>query len=841
VATIVNEIRLYSPDIILVSESWIPATVDLNQFCFDNYIVFGNSRADRRGGGTLILARSCLRPTAVKLRDDAQHEYNITAIHVGVAAQKTVVCCAYRPPNTSVAESDSFIEQLEAINTSADVRIFAGDYNYPHIDWMRPSQTKRDSISNAFQHSCDEMGLVQCVTCSTLGDNVLDLVLLSHLDSLLECKCCPPIASSDHQAVLFSVNMRKEGQGNTQQLAQPKFDKADLQYAELQLSAVNWRKVFVNDRHVDDYVTSFMSVLIPVLTQSLPTTRTRSNKHKRTVPRPIRALILKKRRLWRKIHDVQSLRAYTTACDKVKEAIRQYINRQELDLVEHPNQAAFYKYVNRTLGKQQTQHQLVDDTGRAVTDDVIAACMFNREFASNFSPSTASVPVATAAHFSQAFNVTLQDTYTALASSSNSSPGPDSISGFVLRRLARTLALPLSIIFQQSLTQGVFPTAWKKATVIPIYKGKGSRALASSYRPISLCSTIGKTLERIVNKQVLEMCQPLCKAQHGFTRGRSTVTNLLCAERDIADCTNNKHPYDVITFDFSRAFDRVPHHLLIQELADRGITGTALHWLQSYLSGRTQTVRVANALSTATAVSSGVIQGSSLGPTLFTVYIVVYSVPNIPFNVFKCLINCLSDVMVDSCKGKGVPVIICGDLNLPRMDWLNMLSSSDAVILMSMGHFCTQFGLSQLVSCPTRSCSILDVVLSNANVVCDVFVEQPIATCDHCVVKFNVRRRRVSSRLGPMQRFSFYDYSKADWAHFAFDLKSVNWSAFFMNCISINDYWLRWLYLVRMLIEKYVPYKTLKSRANQRSKLPARIRNLLSRRIVLGKNFVTVA
>jgi hypothetical protein len=64
---------------------------------------------------------------------------------------------------------------------------------------------------------------------------------------------------------------------------------------------------------------------------------------------------------------VQSLRTYTTACDKVKEAIRQYINRQELDLVEHPNQAAFYKYVSRTLGKQQTQHQLVDGTGKAVS------------------------------------------------------------------------------------------------------------------------------------------------------------------------------------------------------------------------------------------------------------------------------------------------------------------------------------------------------------------------------------------------------------------------------------------------------------------------------------------
>jgi hypothetical protein len=206
---------------------------------------------------------------------------------------------------------------------------------------------------------------------------------------------------------------------------------------------------------------------------------------------------------------------------------------------------------------------------------------------------------------------------------------------------------------------------------------------------------------------------------------------------------------------------------------------------------------------------------------------VVYSVPNIPVNIFKCLINCLSEV-IDSCKG--VHVIICGDLNLPKMDWVNMLSGSDDRLL-SMGHFCMQFGLSQFVLCPTRCNSVLDVVLSNAKVVRSVRVEQPIATCDHCVVKFNVIRRYVPNTLGPKRGVSFYDYSKADWEHFALDLKSVNWSAFFMNCTCINDYWLRWLYLVRMLIEKYVPFITYKSRTSPlRGRLPAKIRNLLSRR-----------
>ena len=178
-----------------------------------------------------------------------------------------------------------------------------------------------------------------------------------------------------------------------------------------------------------------------------------------------------------------------------------------------------------------------------------------------------------------AYNITQLDTYKVLVSSSNSAAGPDGISGTVLRKLAHVLALPLSIVFQQSVSHNTFPSAWKKAVVVPIYKGKGTKSSASSYRPISLCSTIGKALELIIRDQIMAVVQntkPQCTVQHGFTRGRSTISNLLCAENELANAHNSKESYDIITFDFSRAFDRIPHHLLLNELAAHGITGSAL-------------------------------------------------------------------------------------------------------------------------------------------------------------------------------------------------------------------------------------------------------------------------
>ena len=210
----------------------------------------------------------------------------------------------------------------------------------------------------------------------------------------------------------------------------------------------------------------------------------------------------------------------------------------------------------------------------------------------------------------QMFNASFIDTYSALATSNNSSAGHDGISGRILHNLAHVIALPISIIFHQSLAQGIFPSAWKVATVILIYKGKGARDDASTFRPISLCLTIGKALERIVGEQFLSAIvktTPLCNLQHGFFNGRSTVTNLLCAENITADAINSKEPYDIISFDFSRAFDPVPHHLLLQDLADRGISGKALEWMQSSLSERTQTMRVGSAHSVKSTVTSGVI------------------------------------------------------------------------------------------------------------------------------------------------------------------------------------------------------------------------------------------
>ena len=102
------------------------------------------------------------------------------------------------------------------------------------------------------------------------------------------------------------------------------------------------------------------------------------------------------------------------------------------------------------------------------------------------------------------------------------------------------------------------PKQWKEALVIPLYKGKGPKNCASSFRPISLTVVACKVLERIFVSQVHSYLidnNMICEEQHGFLPQKSTVSNLVACDSAVADKLNCGQPCDVILLDFTRAFD----------------------------------------------------------------------------------------------------------------------------------------------------------------------------------------------------------------------------------------------------------------------------------------------
>jgi hypothetical protein len=343
----------------------------------------------------------------------------------------------------------------------------------------------------------DYLGLTQIVDQPTRGNVILDLVLVSHPAEVVVCDVIPPIANSDHMALLLRIDIPFKSTSNKNS-DHVDFDRANVEYAAHMLSLINWIDEFAECRHVDDYVTAFMFILHEILQLSLPAIHRRPNKPRNLITKQIRKLVVKKRRLWKKAKNGSSTEAYRAVCKEVKRSMRLYVASYEYSLTSNSNQATFYRYLNKNLGRSYHPLRLVDEAGNVIEEGIETAEAFNNEFVKNFAFTSALTACNDMDNEGPGWNVSLYDTMAALSSSSNSAAGPDGISGNLLRSLAPVIALPVSIIFQQSLAQGVFPTEWKKAVVTPIYKGRGDRMSPSSYRPVSLCSTMGKALESIV-------------------------------------------------------------------------------------------------------------------------------------------------------------------------------------------------------------------------------------------------------------------------------------------------------------------------------------------------------
>ncbi|KAF2351887.1 Reverse transcriptase domain, partial [Trinorchestia longiramus] len=318
------------------------------------------------------------------------------------------------------------------------------------------------------------------------------------------------------------------------------------------------------------------------------------------------------------------------ACRAVKRTIKSTKRNKEITVAAQAKTKpkSYYKYVNDRRFKRDTIGPLIDSDGSTQTSNKSKAKILNTYFTSVFThEDLTEIPQPHASNTQEILSdgvFTVEEVKEQLSILNPcKSTGPDGLGPWILKETAEVISEPLTNIFTRSLETGIIPDDWKRANVTPIFK-KGNKQIPNNYRPISLTSVISKTIERLLKVRRTKHLNDqnlINDTQHGFREISSCLTNLLDFFGEVNRIYDRTKAVDLAYLDFQKSFDKVPDERLMDKVEAHGIRGNYSRWIQNWRTGRTQRVVIHDETSDSALVTSGVPQGSVLGPLLFIIYI----------------------------------------------------------------------------------------------------------------------------------------------------------------------------------------------------------------------------
>ena len=251
----------------------------------------------------------------------------------------------------------------------------------------------------------------------------------------------------------------------------------------------------------------------------------------------------------------------------------------------------------------------------------------------------------------QEHKITAEQVCSALMSTKNmKAPGFDGVFNMVLKKLSNRVHLLLSSIFNRCLELHYYPSIWKIAKIIPIRKPGKDPTLASSYRPISLLSSLGKLFEKLILNRMMKVAEEnniLLPEQFGFRKGHSTTHQLVRVMNNIRRDRAVSKSTAMALLDVEKAFDNVWHDGLVYKLCAFNFPSYLTKIICSYLRQRSFRVSLNGCLSNTFSIPAGVPQGSLLGPLLYNIY-----TSDIPSLGDGCVLFLFADDTAIAVKGR---------------------------------------------------------------------------------------------------------------------------------------------------------------------------------------------
>lgn len=639
---IYNSLACSNFDIIALTETWLDSSVHDGELFNNNFRVL---RSDRnftatsltRGGGVLLAVHDKFNLSVLPLNlAEAQISHFIDILGVKVTGHYCTIYIfvIYIPPYLDSLEYEKlfdFLSTLPCVQNN-DV-LLLGDFNIPkYASYLADSLP--DGKMLALNNFLNMLNLQQLNFVYNIDNKLLDLIICNKKCTVEKSVDVLTREDNYHPALCillgdsYCSNTKNKFPSNANN--NYNFRKANFQMLYDMLQNEDWS--FVSHlSHVIPACQAFYDRLYEIFDLCVPKF---NFSHKRTYPPWFNGNIIRniklKAKYWRmhkRYGDPVALNDFRRLRNIIKTdidiAYANYVRNVESNIAAEPGK--FWSFVNSKQKCANISTQMTyNDQHLDNPNDIINsfADFFSNSFLppadvseSDDNPAT-NTPVINIGYLSET------DVFNALKKlKPKLTTGPDGVPAFLVRDCARIFAQPLEILFNLCIKNCCIPDLWKQSKVCPVFK-KGDKSDITNYRPISIICNFCKALEILLHDALYPSVSNLISEhQHGFMKRRSTTSNLLCITQYISEAIDQRKQTDVIYTDFSKAFDRLDHNILLNKLSDIGFSSSLLSFFHSYLSGRKNYVAYSGFRSVDFNATSGVPQGSILGPLLFNIFV----------------------------------------------------------------------------------------------------------------------------------------------------------------------------------------------------------------------------